>query len=833
MCGELDTAARSQTIASPVFRHTEVELSMRRGVLVILLLVIAAGSSRADGAAGGDLPRGDGAERVSTADFRDRQFEDDDGLHRYVVFVPPGYSGDRTWPVVLSLHGAGERGRDGRQQLTVGLGAVVEHQPQEFPAIIVFPQVAETDERILTAWSPDHPDGRRALRALAEVEREFRIDPARRVLAGWSMGGYGVWQLAAASEPGFWSAALSVSGGAAPDVAARIPPGLPLWAIHGATDRIVEPARMQEAVAAAAAAGRTVFSTLVSGEGHGIWQVAFGRSEVRQWLLDPASINPADVDWSPDRVAEIRTATALPERPFQASAVIQRAVAIRIGNEAFQEFGRGVPAAIPQERLQGEVRDIERSIVYGGETIRASIRDIQWTAELDAADIQAIAAEQLVVRVGLKNLRLRSGGGELSGGGYSARCGPFDVVLGCWRPVWVEVFTRPRVRDGKVVLTEPEIEFTIPDDNWIVTEPEWATASGPGLTPELVKVGVVGGMYRSKDRVEAAVRELIPPLIERIERRLVQVPPESVASLLWPLPTAPPRVRLIPEGIRTDSGGVSVTVGLAVEGPAVDRAAEKRQAERAPAETGRATAAFPSRIVAAPIREGDSSGALVGIAPGVLSAVAAMFADDPNARLDLRDLPGSPLLRLSEESLLREIAPGVGEGEQDFELRTVLSLPEPFELELGAPADPEAGHLELRLHAPAVRLAVSRRPRHTTGGWQPCFEGLLAVTQGLTVDLNGSVEQGRVVRMDWSRDPAIAGVVQFAPGFAPQDPTLRGDRLVDAFREAWGEWTAEAGTTSTVDDLAVGGARLRLNALPVRGGRVWLEFEPRTERVSR
>ncbi len=751
--------------------------------------------------------------RQPAADFRDSVYVDATGPHRYSVFVPPGYDASRRWPVVLFLHGAGERGNDGRKQLSVGLGPIVELHPDQFPAVIVFPQVEETDERILTAWSPDNPDGKRALAILAEVERQYSIDRSRRVLAGWSMGGYGVWELAAVSEPGFWSSAISISGGAPAEVAARLPKDLPFWAIHGAADRIVEPQQMANAVEAARGAGRTVLSTTVDGEGHGVWQAVFGRLEVRRWMFAPKSVDPASLDWSRETVLKLKSDNELPERRFHPAAVISRAVAIRIGNEAFAELARGIPEAIPKERLEGTVKDIERSVFYGGATIHAGIRGIRWTAELDAAEITASEAERLVIRVGLRELTLHASGGDLQGGGYEAACGPFQVVLGRRRPVWVEVAVRPRVVDGAIDLTESDIRFSIPDDNWLVTEPAWANASGEGLTPDLVKVGVVGGMYRAKDKVEAAVRELIPPLIERIERRLVQVPPEGLASMLWPLPTSPPRARLIPEGIRTDSGGVSVTVGLAIEGPD----------ERKTTETISMHAA---------ILESAQASASVGIAPKVLSSVAAIFADDPNARIDVRDLSDSPLARLGDERLLRDVAPALGDG-GEFELRSVLSLPEPFELELAAGSEEAPQVLRLRLRAPKVLMEVSRRPRDRSRRWEKCIDFDLAITQQLEVRLLESAPNGRLVSMAWSSDPVIEGKGRMVGGGAGAKNELHADRYVDAFRSAWREWTAEAGKSSRVDDLAVGGARLRLDAMPVRGGRVWLEFEPGTTEVKR
>jgi len=783
---------------------------MRCRSLLILLLAVSAATS----AVAADRPIASGTTRPApSATFQDHVFTDAQGPHRYAVFLPPGYDGSRRWPVILFLHGAGERGSDGRKQLSVGLGPLVELHPDKFPAVIVFPQVEAIDERILTAWAPGNPDGRRALEILADVEKRFAIDPRRRILAGWSMGGYGVWELAAASEPGFWSAALSVSGGATADVAARLPAGLPMWCIHGAEDRIVDPARMKTAIEAATAVGRTVASTLVKGTGHDVWRAAFGSEEVRQWLFDPSSVNPQSVDWSPETLARIESENLLPERPFRPSATISRAVAIRIGDRAFSELAQGIPQSIPRDRLAGNVADIEKSFNYDGTTINAGIRGITWTAELAEVNVNTPEAERLNIRVGLRNLTLHVTGGDLLGGQYEASCGPFEVVLGRQRPVWVQVSTRPRVVNGVIELTERRIEFSIPHDNWFVTEPAWAKAEGEGLTPDLVKVGVVGGLYRAKDRVESAVRELIPPLIQRIEERLVQVPPDSLASLLWPLPTAPPRIRLVPEGIRTDSGGVSVTVGVAVEGAA-------------------SPSVVPTIPTPTPVVEGPSGGVLVGVAPRALSSVAAVFADDPAARLDVRDAPDSSLIRLGDESLLRDVAPGLWEGAEDFELRTVLSLPKPFGFEITPANGASDTRLGLKLHAPAVLLQISRRPRDRSRPWQKCFATTISIDHALAVELDHGESSSRTITMTWDPNPAIRGETAWSPGFTPSDSALNHDRLVAEFAAAWREWTSQAETTSRVEDVAIGPARLRLNAIPTRGGRIWLEFEPVRDAVQ-
>lgn len=130
--------------------------------------------------------------------FVEKIFKDDAGEHKYVVFVPPSYSPSKPLPGILFLHGAGERGNDGRAHLNVGLGSMVNAREATFPAIVVFPQCENTRGRVLQGWLAGTPDADRALRILEQVEKDYRIDPKRRILTGWSMGGFGAWSIAAA-----------------------------------------------------------------------------------------------------------------------------------------------------------------------------------------------------------------------------------------------------------------------------------------------------------------------------------------------------------------------------------------------------------------------------------------------------------------------------------------------------------------------------------------------------------------------------------------------------------------------------------------------------------
>ena len=146
--------------------------------------------------------------------FLDREFVDPDSgdRHQYVVFVPNEEPPAEGWPVVLYLHGAGERGTDGRRQSAIGLGPAVKRRAEDFGAVVVFPQADFADGPILETWRTSEPGGRTAMKVLAEVERTYPIDPQRRTVTGWSMGGYGALALAAA-DPDHWSKVLALSGG--------------------------------------------------------------------------------------------------------------------------------------------------------------------------------------------------------------------------------------------------------------------------------------------------------------------------------------------------------------------------------------------------------------------------------------------------------------------------------------------------------------------------------------------------------------------------------------------------------------------------------------------
>jgi predicted peptidase len=97
---------------------------------------------------------------------------------KYVVFVPKDYTGDKEFPVILFLHGAGESGTDGLKQVGTGLGKAIRDKKGDFGFIAVFPQSQKG------GWKAESAEGKRAVAILDEVLKTYKTDPKRVYLAG-------------------------------------------------------------------------------------------------------------------------------------------------------------------------------------------------------------------------------------------------------------------------------------------------------------------------------------------------------------------------------------------------------------------------------------------------------------------------------------------------------------------------------------------------------------------------------------------------------------------------------------------------------------------------
>ena len=249
------------------------------GALALILVISMATSSAATA-------------RAPATGFLDRSIDVAGRTYLYQVFVPRDWTPRRSWPVILFLHGAGERGSDGLRQTEVGFGAAIRFGRERFPAIVVMPQVPE--ER---AWT-EPPMPQLALGALDAATREFNGDRRRTYLTGLSMGGTGVWSLAAENPKRFAAlvpicgrvmstgvGARSPAASSFQAMAERIGPAMPVWIFHGRDDDVVPVDESRQMYAALKALGSGVRYTEYEGVGHGAWDPAYAEPELMPWLL--------------------------------------------------------------------------------------------------------------------------------------------------------------------------------------------------------------------------------------------------------------------------------------------------------------------------------------------------------------------------------------------------------------------------------------------------------------------------------------------------------------------------------------------------------------------
>jgi len=238
------------------------------------------------------------AARVDTG-FLDRTVKISGKSYHYQVYVPADFRTKKSWPVILFLHGSGERGSDGLLQTEVGLPRAIRQNASRFPFVVVIPQCSND-----TTW--DAPDMEaQAMAALDASVKEFHGDPSRVYLTGMSMGGYGVWQFAV-DHPGRFAALVPVCSGVRPlsdmpelqvrladnpkntDPYAEIAHHVgrtPVWIFHGDADDAVPVEEARHMAAALKAAGGNYKYTEYPGVGHNSWDKAFYEPDLVPWLL--------------------------------------------------------------------------------------------------------------------------------------------------------------------------------------------------------------------------------------------------------------------------------------------------------------------------------------------------------------------------------------------------------------------------------------------------------------------------------------------------------------------------------------------------------------------
>ncbi len=192
----------------------------------------------------------------------------------YLLYLPEDYKKDpeKKWPLMLFLHGAGERGSDLNKVKAHGPPKIVEGK-KDFPFIVVSPQCPEN-----AWWEPFQ-----LIALLDEIQAAYRVDPDRVYLTGLSMGGFGTWDLAT-RYPDRFAAIAPICGGGNPVLARRIR-DIPAWVFHGDKDPLVPIARSEEMVEALKRAGADIKFTRYEGVSHDSWTKSYENQELYTWFL--------------------------------------------------------------------------------------------------------------------------------------------------------------------------------------------------------------------------------------------------------------------------------------------------------------------------------------------------------------------------------------------------------------------------------------------------------------------------------------------------------------------------------------------------------------------
>lgn len=223
--------------------------------------------------------------------------EDGDTLP-YRILLPKNYDASKKYPLILFLHGAGERGNNNEAQLVHGSKLFLRDSIRDnYPAIIVFPQCpadsywsnvdikVENGKRKFNFAAEGEPTKAMdlLLELLDELDDDYKINSKQRYIGGLSMGGMGTFELVRRKHK-YFAAAFAICGGANPETAEKMKKNN-WWIFHGAKDDVVPPEASQLMVDALKAHGANVKFTLYPNANHNSWDSAFAEKDLLPWLF--------------------------------------------------------------------------------------------------------------------------------------------------------------------------------------------------------------------------------------------------------------------------------------------------------------------------------------------------------------------------------------------------------------------------------------------------------------------------------------------------------------------------------------------------------------------
>ena len=241
---------------------------------------------------------------IATRSVFSQEFKEELLVHQndtlpYRILIPENYNSQSPFPLLLFLHGAGERGSDNKSQLVHGSFLFKsEDFRNNYPAIVVFPQCPEKSSWANVKRNYDMLNGKKfdffkeisenkqlimVEKLLDFIEKKYSIDPTRRYVGGLSMGGMGTFELVA-RNPDYFAAAFPICGGGNPDWSDLLKT-TPFWIFHGEDDGVVSvdfSRKMYEALGKEKASVRLTIYPEVN---HNSWDNAFAEPDLMHWLF--------------------------------------------------------------------------------------------------------------------------------------------------------------------------------------------------------------------------------------------------------------------------------------------------------------------------------------------------------------------------------------------------------------------------------------------------------------------------------------------------------------------------------------------------------------------
>lgn len=218
----------------------------------------------------------------------------------YRMLLPAGFDRQKKYPLIVFLHGSGERGNDNQAQLVHGASLFTRPDIKaQYPALVIFPQCAlddywanmvdsvDSDSSRQFTFYPEREAGKglqMVMQLITQLASEKWVDQSRIYIGGLSMGGMGTFELLY-RMPDTFAAAFPMCGGGDPEATQNYANKVPLWIFHGQDDPVVNPEYSIAMAKAIKAHGGTVKLSLYPGVGHDVWTPAFQEAELLPWLF--------------------------------------------------------------------------------------------------------------------------------------------------------------------------------------------------------------------------------------------------------------------------------------------------------------------------------------------------------------------------------------------------------------------------------------------------------------------------------------------------------------------------------------------------------------------